>query len=206
MKLSTAYAQCEPEQHRLIADSFIFLALLSPEKMIDPSLQEDLAFALQHKKIVVVMHEGGLASSDFSEISELCPSDLVKLGLFSDLALEWHHDLDNREVSVQLIWHKINALCRGREHTTLETNAIPSKHGKDFSSTFSVRNATPNETRSPKDGQEKHTKNQVVPQGGQHRQELQVGAPSVPAHGRKNPTDDPEADLVAEALAELEHA
>jgi hypothetical protein len=156
----------EHKRRELISSSYLVLALLSPQAMQGAALQADLQYALEQGKKVVVMHDGGMASSMFNDIVTVCPQKIVDLGLFSDLALEWHYEKACREVSVHLLWHKINALCgradvfdKKQEQVKPKTNSVLIKlmhtiPGKEGTSHVPVR-------VPPKNNQ---TKNQVAPQ------------------------------------------
>jgi hypothetical protein len=94
-----------------IKDSSMVLALLSPGSMASSKIQEDLVFAFKQGKPVVVLHDGGLAQSEFEDVLKACPPRLGKLGLMDDLAIEWHYEQESRKVSERLICHKIVQIC-----------------------------------------------------------------------------------------------
>jgi hypothetical protein len=209
----------DDERRNLISNSHIYLALLSPERMQDHSLHADIKFALMKKKAVIVLHDGGLATADFDGIVKFCPPELVELGLFSNLALEWHSEKDAREVSVKLLWHKINSLCNISldqsqlvMQSQLKINPFwatlanfvqgACRAGKDRGTLREPGHAQFN-VHGPKLGEAKRaTKSQVVPQREDTATKLKEGPPVTQDHQteRKNST----AMLIEQGLDELE--
>lgn len=114
----------QADKHSMLSKSDMFLAVLSPQTMANVDLQHDLEFAIEHGKKIIVLHDGGLAASDFDDIINACPTGRKMSVVFQHLALEWHWERHFSDVSKQLLWHKICTLSHNTDGEDAEEEIL----------------------------------------------------------------------------------